>query len=201
MNGCVIEDNKWICTRNGRCVLWSRLIICSFAIFTVFDLVQSWLLFEEISNLFSITLSTKTTATYVASYCNIIHIRQSINHHFIPHHPSSIMFSNLSFILACILIQTAISDPNYWDTLGLRRGSSSRDIKKAFRKLASKWHPDKNPGDQDAHDKFVQINRAYEVLSDEDKRRVYNQYGEEGLKEHEKNQAAKVCTLSLSKTH
>ena len=68
--------------------------------------------------------------------------------------------------------------------------SSGRDIKKAFRRLATKYHPDKNPGDQEAHDRFVEINRAYEVLSDEDKRRAFDRYGQEGLEQHEKQQAA-----------
>eukprot|EP00486_Rosalina_sp_Unknown_P011297 CAMPEP_0201585492 /NCGR_PEP_ID=MMETSP0190_2-20130828/122637_1 /ASSEMBLY_ACC=CAM_ASM_000263 /TAXON_ID=37353 /ORGANISM="Rosalina sp." /LENGTH=203 /DNA_ID=CAMNT_0048031543 /DNA_START=23 /DNA_END=630 /DNA_ORIENTATION=+ len=81
---------------------------------------------------------------------------------------------------------------NYWDVLGIAKGTSTRNIKKAFRKKATIYHPDKCQLEEDVcHEHFVEINRAYEVLSDDDKRRQYNQYGEEGLKEYEKQQAAR----------
>eukprot|EP00485_Elphidium_margaritaceum_P010020 CAMPEP_0202691032 /NCGR_PEP_ID=MMETSP1385-20130828/5859_1 /ASSEMBLY_ACC=CAM_ASM_000861 /TAXON_ID=933848 /ORGANISM="Elphidium margaritaceum" /LENGTH=386 /DNA_ID=CAMNT_0049346373 /DNA_START=87 /DNA_END=1247 /DNA_ORIENTATION=+ len=100
------------------------------------------------------------------------------------------LFKLLSLIICFVWL--TLSDSDYYELLGLHRGSSSaKEIKKAFRRFATKYHPDKNPGDEDAHEKFVAINRAYEVLSDDDKRRVYNQYGEEGVKDYEKNQAAK----------
>lgn len=70
---------------------------------------------------------------------------------------------------------------DYYRTLGLQKGATDEDIKKAYRKLALKYHPDKNksPG---AEDKFKEIAEAYEVLSDKKKRDVYDRYGEDGLK-------------------
>ncbi|CAN1354819.1 DnaJ homolog subfamily B member 13 [Linum perenne] len=72
---------------------------------------------------------------------------------------------------------------DYYKVLQVERNASDDDLKKAYRKLAMKWHPDKNPNDKkDAEAKFKKISEAYEVLSDPQKRAVYDQYGEEGLK-------------------
>ncbi|CAI0461066.1 unnamed protein product [Linum tenue] len=72
---------------------------------------------------------------------------------------------------------------DYYKILQVDRSASDDDLKKAYRKLAMKWHPDKNPTNKkDAEAKFKQISEAYEVLSDSQKRAVYDQYGEEGLK-------------------
>jgi molecular chaperone DnaJ len=73
---------------------------------------------------------------------------------------------------------------NYYDILGVKKDASQEEIKKAYRKQALKYHPDKNPGDQKASESFKQISEAYEVISDENKRRIYDQYGEEGVKSH-----------------
>ncbi|KYR00497.1 heat shock protein [Tieghemostelium lacteum] len=73
-------------------------------------------------------------------------------------------------------------DNKYYDILGVPRDASETDIKKAYRKLAIKYHPDKN-SDPGATDKFKEITVAYEVLSDSEKRQIYDKYGEEGLKE------------------
>ncbi|XP_043494356.1 dnaJ homolog subfamily B member 6-like isoform X3 [Polistes fuscatus] len=71
---------------------------------------------------------------------------------------------------------------DYYRILEVQRTATSNDIKKAYRKLALKWHPDKNPENLDeANKKFKEISEAYEVLIDEKKRRVYDQYGKEGL--------------------
>ncbi|XP_017776004.1 PREDICTED: dnaJ homolog subfamily B member 6-A isoform X2 [Nicrophorus vespilloides] len=71
---------------------------------------------------------------------------------------------------------------DYYRVLEVPRGASTADIKKAYRKLALKWHPDKNPENMDeATKRFKEISEAYEVLSDEKKRRMYDQYGKEGL--------------------
>lgn len=67
---------------------------------------------------------------------------------------------------------------DYYKTLGLAKNASAEDIKKAYRKLARKFHPDVNPNDKEAHKKFQQINEAHEVLSDPEKRKKYDQYGE-----------------------
>jgi curved DNA-binding protein len=67
---------------------------------------------------------------------------------------------------------------DYYKTLGVAKNASADDIKKAYRKLARKLHPDVNPNDKEAHKKFQQINEAHEVLSDPEKRKKYDQYGE-----------------------
>jgi curved DNA-binding protein len=66
---------------------------------------------------------------------------------------------------------------DYYQTLGVERNASEKDIRKAFRKLARKYHPDVNPGDGQAEEKFKEINEAYEVLSDPEKRSKYDQLG------------------------
>ncbi|MFL5788822.1 MAG: DnaJ C-terminal domain-containing protein [Flavisolibacter sp.] len=67
---------------------------------------------------------------------------------------------------------------DYYKTLGIDKNASTEDIKKAYRKLARKYHPDLNPNDKEAHRIFQQINEANEVLSDPEKRKKYDQYGE-----------------------
>ncbi|MBN2479426.1 MAG: molecular chaperone DnaJ [Parachlamydiales bacterium] len=71
---------------------------------------------------------------------------------------------------------------DYYEILDIPKSATAEEIKKAYRKKALKYHPDKNPGDKTAEAKFKKISEAYEVLSNENKRSVYDQYGEEGLK-------------------
>jgi molecular chaperone DnaJ len=71
----------------------------------------------------------------------------------------------------------ATTNKDYYELLGIKKGASESEIKKAFRKLARKYHPDVNPGDKVSEQKFKEINEAYEVLSDEKKRKQYDQFG------------------------
>ncbi|PLX86233.1 MAG: integrase [Desulfuromonas sp.] len=70
---------------------------------------------------------------------------------------------------------------DYYAVLGIRKDTTETEIKKAYRKLALKYHPDKNPGDKKAEEKFKEITEAYAVLSDPDKRRQYDQFGDSGF--------------------
>jgi molecular chaperone DnaJ len=73
-------------------------------------------------------------------------------------------------------------DHDFYDTLGVDRSASAAEIKKAYRKLAMQHHPDRNAGDKEAEEKFKAAAEAYEVLSDTEKRKIYDQYGAEGLR-------------------
>ncbi|MFW5802387.1 MAG: molecular chaperone DnaJ [Verrucomicrobiota bacterium] len=70
---------------------------------------------------------------------------------------------------------------DYYDILGISQSATQDEIKKAYRKLAVKYHPDKNPGDKAAEDKFKEVSEAYEVLGDEGKRKQYDQFGHEAF--------------------
>ena len=75
-----------------------------------------------------------------------------------------------------------MSKRDYYEVLGVEKGASASEIKKAYRKLALKYHPDKNPDDASAEEKFKEAAEAYEVLSDDNKRERYNRFGHAGMK-------------------
>lgn len=70
---------------------------------------------------------------------------------------------------------------DYYEILEIEKTASSDEIKRSFRKLAMRYHPDKNQGDKEAEQRFKQINEAYQILSDEEKRGIYDRYGKSGL--------------------
>lgn len=74
-----------------------------------------------------------------------------------------------------------MSKRDYYEVLGVARGASETEIKKAYRRLAMKYHPDRNPGDKTAENKFKEAKEAYEILDDAEKRAAYDQYGHAGV--------------------
>ena len=70
---------------------------------------------------------------------------------------------------------------DYYELLGIKKGASADEIKKAYRKLAVKYHPDKTPDDKAAEEKFKEISEAYEILSDSEKRSKYDQFGHDAF--------------------
>ncbi|MDE2939749.1 MAG: DnaJ domain-containing protein [Chloroflexota bacterium] len=91
---------------------------------------------------------------------------------------------------------------NYYALLGVARDATDKDIRQAYRKLARQYHPDVNPGDPDAEEKFKQINEAHGVLSDSDKRRKYDKYGDRWMHADEIEQAdAQARSRGRSRYH
>src|ERR1700716_1821410 len=72
----------------------------------------------------------------------------------------------------------AVKTKDYYEVLGVGRNAAADEIKTAYRKLARKFHPDLNPGDKTAEERFKELQEAYDVLSDAENRKLYDQYGE-----------------------
>lgn len=94
-----------------------------------------------------------------------------------------LLFSTLA--LLCLLPLIALAAEDYYKLLGIAKDADERQIKKAYRSLSKKYHPDKNPDDESAQQKFVEVAEAYDVLTDKELRRIYDQHGHEGVKQHQ----------------
>ncbi|KAL1596155.1 DnaJ-related protein scj1 [Nothophoma quercina] len=95
-----------------------------------------------------------------------------------------IRIAQLALLLCFALLVLGAED--YYKLLGLKKDASEREIKKAYRSLSKKFHPDKNPGDETASQKFVAVAEAYDILSVEETRKIYDQYGHDGIAQHKK---------------
>jgi len=88
---------------------------------------------------------------------------------------------NFLKVIFLVLLFHLIHSEDFYSLLGITKESSNKEMKSAYRKLSAKYHPDKNIGNKDAQDMFIKITKAYETLSDPEKRKIYDIYGEEGL--------------------
>jgi DnaJ-related protein SCJ1 len=86
------------------------------------------------------------------------------------------------FFLFLSFISIVIAGEDYYKILGVDKNADEKEIRNAYRQLSKKYHPDKNPGDESAQHKFMEISNAYDILMDSEKRQIYDRYGEEGLK-------------------
>jgi len=90
--------------------------------------------------------------------------------------------SSFLLILCACWLTIVLCEADYYKILGVSKKATEKEIKSAYRALSKKYHPDKNPGDDDAHHKFIEVGEAYEILSDNEKRSTYDKYGHDGLK-------------------
>ncbi|KIH87963.1 hypothetical protein SPBR_05013 [Sporothrix brasiliensis 5110] len=95
------------------------------------------------------------------------------------------LLGNAVLLVLLSLLHIVLGAEDFYKVLGIKRDAGDREIKSAYRQLSKKYHPDKNPGDETAKDKFVEVSEAYEALSDPNTRKIYDQHGHEGLKRHQ----------------
>ncbi|KAF4120045.1 hypothetical protein GMORB2_3456 [Geosmithia morbida] len=97
------------------------------------------------------------------------------------------MFFNgrvVALVLLLALVQLALCAQDYYKVLGVQKDATERQLKSAYRQLSKKFHPDKNPNDKSAHEKFVEVSEAYDVLGDAETRKIYDRYGHQGVESH-----------------
>ncbi|KAI0472761.1 DnaJ domain-containing protein [Xylariaceae sp. FL0804] len=95
------------------------------------------------------------------------------------------LFQGAAILLLCVFAQLIVCAEDFYKVLDIDRHADEKTIKSAYRRLSKKYHPDKNPGDDTAQAKFVDISEAYEALGDPETRKIYDQYGHEGLKQRQ----------------
>ncbi len=99
--------------------------------------------------------------------------------------------SRVVFLLSCLVallaVHVVLADTDYYAVLGLKKGANEQEIKRAYRKLSLQFHPDKNPGNKEAEKRMQEITNAHDILGDAEKKKIYDQHGEEGLKQHQAN--------------
>src|SRR6266516_3076803 len=83
--------------------------------------------------------------------------------------------------IALAILRPPMAEKDYYDILGVKKNASDEELKKAYRNLAKKYHPDKNKGNKEAENKFKEISEAYAVLSDKEKRQQYDRLGREAF--------------------
>lgn len=91
-------------------------------------------------------------------------------------------------LLFLYFLALAFANEDFYQLLGINKDANEGTIKRAFRRKSIQFHPDKNPGNEQAAETFRKINRAYEVLTDSDKRHVYDNYGEDVLERYERGE-------------
>ncbi|PIK44936.1 putative dnaJ-like subfamily C member 10 [Apostichopus japonicus] len=116
------------------------------------------------------------------------------------YNPFRLILVSLLCLMIAVVLSTVNSSEDFYELLGIERDATTKDIRRAFKKIALSEHPDKNPDDPKAHEKFVKINRAYEVLKDDDLRKKYDRFGEEGLKEDGQGQWNRYESWQFYKT-
>lgn len=95
-------------------------------------------------------------------------------------------FRGAALLLLLALVQLVLCAPEYYKILEVEKSASDKELKTAYRRLSKRYHPDKNPGDETAHEKFVEVSEAYDILSDPETRKIYDRYGYDGVQKHKK---------------